>query len=440
MDFNNVLKQTKNLISKIIPINISSVIAIDDVTSTLTLYYKEEDGKGKPVCVVEPFRHSVMEDEFASSLSNLIKIHFEKKAFGKTAVILPDNLFFTDTIRLPIIQKKAMNSSLGFAFNTLYANNKDLKYLSYPLFRDKRNAIYNIVGIRKEILDKVTSALTSIGVEVAGITFASNSAVDRAISFNPKMKNADCVLVDVKETFTRFSLVVDGKAVAYYTLPFGYSRFSQTEVYREDALFDHSASELLVLNAKEKAKNKKLTTYDSTPDALAMETFFKSIVGEEENAEKTEDEEGNGVKENASAEEYLSSGEERPEEEETVAVATVSSGKLNTKSVKRLPKYMVRPTPEDENGFIYENFRHVEKWALELVRANQEVFVTGLPKTIYVNMPDKFSSVFESVKKEGDNDIVFLPLTTAETEKEQREMLEVYGGLYITKRNKFNVF
>ncbi len=437
MDVSNIGNDVKNLISKIVPINITSVISFDDVAQTVNLYYKENEGKGKAVCVTENFRHHVMDDDFSSALSALIKIHFEKKAFGRTAVILPDDLFFTDTIKLPVIQKKAMNSSLGFAFNTLYPNYKDLKYLSYPLYKDKKNAIYNVVGIRKEILDKVVSSLTSIGVDVAGVTFASNSSVDRAISFNPKMKNADCVLVDVKENYTRISLVVDGKAVAYYRLPFGYSKFSETEVYREETLFDHSATELLVLNAKEKAKNKKLTTYDSTPDALAMETFFKKLTGEGEEP----DEEGEDLLKNNGDVEKEDGSLTSPDEslEETVQIP-VASTERTAKTIKRLPKYMLRPTPEDAEGFVYENFRHVVKWALELARGNQEIFVTGTPKTIYVNMPERYSSMLEYVKGEGDNDIDFALLSVSEADKEQKEKLELYGGLYITKRNKFNVF
>ena len=433
MDVSNIRNDVKNLISKFVPINITSVISIDDVAQTVNLYYRENEGKGKAVCVTENFRHHVMDEDFSSALSALIKIHFEKKAFGRTAVILPDDLFFTDTIKLPVIQKKAMNSSLGFAFNTLYPNYKDLKYLSYPLYKDKKNAIYNVVGIRKEILDKVVSSLTSIGVDVAGVTFASNASVDRAISFNPKMKNADCVLADVKEKYTRISLVVDGKAVAYYRLPFGYSIFSENEVYREETLFDHSATELLVLNAKEKAKNKKLTTYDSTPDALAMETFFKKLTGEGEELE----EEGEDLQNVEKEERILDSSDESVEEAVQIPVV---SNERTTKTLKRLPKYMLRPTPENAEGFDYENFRHVVKWALELARGNQEIFVTGTPKTIYVNMPEKYSPMLEYVKAEGDNDIDFALLSVSESDKEQKEKLELYGGLYITKRNKFNVF
>ncbi len=430
---NEILNNAKNSISKVLPLNISSVISIDNVTNTVSLYYKENDGKGKYVRVVESFNHSFTEENFSSSLSSLLKIHFNKKAFGKTAIILPDNLFFTDTIKLPVINKKAMNSSLGFAFNTLYTNYKELKYLTYPLYKDKKNAIYNVVGIRKEILDKVTSAISSVGIDVAGITFASNSSVDRAISFNPKMRNADCVLLDVKESFTRISLVVDGKAVAYYQLPFGYSYFSNKEIYREELLFDHSASELLVLNAKEKAKNKKLTTYDSTEDALAMEKFLKSVTTEEERGEISDENED-------LTEEKSDIDSEATMDEETVTVENSLRGKAATKLLKKLPKYMIRPTPESEEGFIYENFRHVEKWVLEVIRNSQDIFVTGLPKTIYVNMPDEFSSIFETIKKEDEGNVAFVNLNVSETEKEQKQALELYGGLYITKLNKFNVF
>ncbi len=436
----NTSGKTKNIFSTIVPVSITSVIFIDDVNKTVNLYYKENDGKGKHVCVIEPLSYAITDDNFTNALSNVLKIHFTKKAFGKTALILSDSLFFTDTIKLPVIQKKAMSASLGFAFNTIYPNYKELKYISYPLFKDKKKVIYNIVGIRKEILEKVTSTLNSVGVDVASITFASNSSVDRAISFNPKIKNADCILVDVKEFYTRFSLVVDGKAVAFYTLPFGYSRLSDKEVYREESFFDHSSTELLVINANEKAKNKKLTTYDSSSDALGMENFFKNIIGDEEQTEKVFVNNSESIKNEGDDSEEASSSEiiDVIEDEETVAVP--SQGKVNSKTFKRLPKYMVRPEPETAEGVLYENFRPIIKWALELIKSNQEIFVTGTPKTVFVNIPAKFYSVFTFVAKEDDAKVSFVPLTPPDEESEEETMLELYGGLYVAKRNKFNLF
>lgn len=421
------LQNTKNLITKVISGQISSVIFIDDANSRVSLLYREEQKNGQLVAVTETFRHRVLDENYESALSNLVKLHFDKKKFGKTALIISDNLFFTDTIKLPTIQKKAMSSSLGFAFNTIYSNNKDLKCLSYPLYKGKKHAIYNVIGIRKEIIEKILSALTSIGVDVIGTTFASNSSVDLAIAINGKIKNADCVLVDVKKDNTRFSLVVDGTAVAYYSLPFGYSVFSDSEIYREESLFDHSVAELLVLNAKEKAKSKKLTTYDSTEDALAMENFIKNIVGEVGT-------DGEETEESTSLVEY----EEKESEIEAQTPSEIKGKPI--KALKKIPKYMMRETPESKEGFIYENFRPIVKWSLELIRGNQEIFVTGTPKTVFVNIPKEYASVFESIKNDNQSKVNFVPLCDEDEYIKEKENLELYGGLFITKRNKVNVF
>ncbi len=416
-------------VSKLFAGAISSVVYFDDVDKSIYLYYKENDGKGNFVCVAEPFNHNPSENGFFTALSNVVKIHFNKKAFGKTALVLPDYLFFTDTIKLPLIQKKAVNSSLSVAFNNIYSNSKDLKYLAYPLFKDKKNIIYNVVGIQKQILEAAFSALSSIGVDVWGVTFASNSAVDKALHFNSKLKNSGALLIDVKSKFTRFSLVVDGRAISFFSLPFGYSAFSESEVIREACLFDHSSAELLVLNSKEKAKNKKLTTYDSTPDMLGVENFLKSVVGD---VSDNQDESSTPSETpNAIADEFDES------DEESVVVTENSRGRHN-KVLKKLPKYLIRPTPETKEGFIYENFRPIVKWALEIIQGNQEVFANGLPKNVLVNIPAQFNSVFDFIKAEGESEVTFLPL--ADTEHKDTSNLELFGGLLIGKRNKHNVF
>ncbi len=419
-----VVGKVQDVWSRLVPITISSVIYIDDLTKTVSIYYREEEGKGEPVIVTESFRHNLTDETFASALSRRVKLHFEKKAFGKTILVLPDKYFFTDTIKLPVIQKKAMSSSLGFAFNTVYSNYNELKYLSYPLFRDKKNAIYNVIGIRRELLDRAISALVSIGLDVAGVTFASNASICMASTFNAKIRTADCVLVDVKERATRLTLVVDGKAASYYNLPFGYSRFSSKDVYREDTLFDHAATELLVLNANEKAKHKKLTTYATDE---VMEDFIQSasVEGGDENLSE----------ENANGDSYLAGEVEEPIEE------MVAPQVVGGKAPKRLPKYMLRPTPETEEGILYENFRHLVKWAMEVAKSNNEIFVTGAPKTVYVNMPEKYNSVFETIKtEEYEEGVAFLPLTTSEEENAQKTKLELYGGLNVIKRGRVNVF
>ena len=56
--------------------------------------------------------------------------------------------------------------------------------------------------------------------------------------------------------------IVKGKVCGCYPLPFGYSMLYKSRLAAEDLLFDHSSGELLVLNAKERAKSHALTTVD----------------------------------------------------------------------------------------------------------------------------------------------------------------------------------
>ncbi len=399
----------KSLISKIIPLSISSVIYLDEANQKIRFYYKDKDNLGKYIYAEESFCHNLFEKDFITSFANIVRIHFDKKSFGRTAIILPDSWFFTDTIKLPLIQRKAMKASLRFAFNTIYKNFKELRYMSYSLHKDKKNVVYAIVGAKKVVFERIFASLTQAGVDIAGITYATHAIVDKAISLNSKIKSGSSIVVDVKENCTTFGLVVNGKNISYFNLPFGYACFSDSVMYREESYYDHSSSELLVLNAKEKAKNKKLTTYDAEQEVtedVSVEDVEKTVI---------------------------------VSDDEIGVDQTIAFGNKKIK-LKKLPQYMLRHMPDTSEGFIYENFRPIVKWALELARGNQDLFVNGVPKNVFINLPNKFNCVFDKIKEEGGSKINFIPVSTAESDSEQKANLAIYGGLLMGKHSRYNVF
>ena len=91
------------------------------------------------------------------------------------------------------------------------------------------------------------------------LTYASASTVTAVSTLNPKWKNESYMFIDVKDIYTRFIFVAGGRAVGFYTLPFGLEFLSTPKYVQEDMLFDHSIAELTVLNAHERAKSKKLS-------------------------------------------------------------------------------------------------------------------------------------------------------------------------------------
>jgi hypothetical protein len=176
-----------------------------------------------------------------------------------------------------------------------------------------------------------------------------------------------------------------------------------------------------VLNAHEKAKAAKLTSF--IEDISMKEKVEKEGIGTEEVEEyytiSNED-----IKEDDEAEDY---GDEI---------------KLDIKSrkkvVKRLPKFMLRPLPEDQEGYIMENFRNIQKRILFHTR--ECGFTTYLPKieTICLNLPREFAFIARRLNVEEENILHWVNLT--ENHSTLTENLELYSLRNIKNTAKIPLF
>lgn len=387
---------------------LSSVISIDGDFETIHFFSADEGAKNQFNHQVEVYKTKAFEGDFYEILQRLVKIHKEKTSGNnRVALVLPDNLFFTDTIKVPVVQKKALKSSLGVAVEAIYKNANELKYKTFLLSQNKQVATFGVMGARKVILNKTVSAIEAEGFSVAEKTFSASAMVRGAVALNPKIKSATYLLVDVKEKTTHIAMVISGKTVGFFTLPFGFSSFKDSVVNSETTLFDHLAADLLVLNAKEKAKKKNLTVVDQNDEDDELDEELSE--GDEDSGDTND------------------SAEDR------------KMGALFKRVNRKLPKFMIRPTPETEQGFIYENFRPIVKWSLEILRNNFDITASAEPKNVFVNMPSEYSFVFDKLKEEeAENGIAFAPLFTGEVNPQISANLELYGGLYLKKFNKTN--
>ena len=398
---------------------IDCCISINADFKSITYYMIDEKNKQKVFIEKETYKSKAFEPEFYEMLKNSVALRFKKAGcYGRVSIILPDTLFLTDNIKIPIIQKKAMANSLGLAISALYKNSSEIEFATSLLARDKKTATFGIVGVRKEIIAKVTDAVESGGATVGGITFGANSCVNGAIALNSKLKTASFVLVDLRKEYTTFSFVVRGNTIGYYSLPFGYSMIKDNVLRDEITLFDHTAGDLLVLNAQEKAKRKNLTS-----------------LGEDENFEEEEIAQEN-LSQYVDDDDYDDDYDYAVEDNDEVKV-----GVLYKRLNRKLPKFMARPTPETPQDFEYENFRVFVKWTLELITNNSENFASNNLGMVLVNLPERFNHVLERVNSEQDeNKIVFQPLVVSKQNETFKKHLKLFGGFFIKKYNKNNIF
>lgn len=385
---------------------LTDVIAIDAATDTVHFYNAPGSGRRDnhmtAACSCQNFG-----EEFIEKFGKILKIYRQKNptAMGKVSLVLPDHLFLTDTIDIPAVGKKAMESSLEVAIGAIYKNKNDLKYNTFPLAQNKQFATFGLVGVRKDLAVGLTNICAANQISVQNITFAANAMVNGAMTLNPKLKTGTFALLNIQENNARVALVNKGRTVGALSLPFGHNIFYKTRLAAEDLLFDHAAGELLVLNAKEKAKAKQLT-----------------MMGEEVMTDPDD------VPKAAPA-------------AETQEEFEVEEGK---KGGRKLPKFMLRETPTDREGFIFENFRIFMKWTLEAIASNPAIVALGELDGIYVNMPRDYMFLFGMANaEEEENGVKFLPMMTAagfETNAAAAKDLELFGGLYVKQFNKINNF
>ena len=372
---------------------LTAVISLD--TDIEAIHFYTEDAGKTPNHVTAGFRSTNFNEDLFQRLGKLLKGYVQKNAtaaLAKTSLVLPDHLFLQDLVNVPTIGKKAMETSVELAVGTVYKNKKDLLYTTYPVAQNKQFATYALVGARKDILEKLRSICAENQIGVQNITFAANAMVNGAMTVNSKLRNATFLLLDIQEKRARFAFVNKGRTVGSYSLPFGSSILYKTRLAAEDLLFDHATAHLLVLNAREKAKAKQLTIMGE-----------EVLVDSDEQAQQTVE-----------------------------SAATPENGKAG----RKLPKFMLRETPNSSEGYVYENFRIFVKWALNLIANNSRITALGEIDTVYVNLPEAYQFLFDMVKEEeAENKVKFLPLVAGGVND-----LDLFGAFHVKQYNKNNNF
>ena len=396
---------------------LTNVIAIDVDNEIIHFYSTDPRDKKLIRHDVQGYRARSFDDEFFEKFSHILKLHIEhnpNEQMQKVSLVLPDTVFLTDMINIPTIQRKAMATSLAVAIQAIYKNIDEISYKTFPVAQNKQYTTYGLVGIRKDLLSRLKGVCAENHISVSNVTFFANATVNGAYAFNSKLKNDSFVLLDIKEKSAKCALVVKGKTVGSYSLPFGYSILSRSRIVSEDLLFDHSPAELLVLNAKERARAKHLT------------------VGEEIAAMETEEE----IADAAMQQTELESAADVEDSFETV----YSAG-LTKKVARKLPKFMQRETPSDKDGYVYENFRIFLKWTLDFISNNATLVNLGEIDTVYVNMPPSNAFLFDMINAdEEEHKVKFLPLLDFEDQDENSQELDLFGGFYVKQFNKINNF
>ena len=441
--------------------NISTALAIDPREKKIRFYSMNRTDRSGVIYDEQTFRAACFAPgfypEFAAAAQGFVE-KYSSVAGAPLTVVLPDSAIFADLVVLPGMNRLAVKGALNTVLNSSFKNRSELKINDTCLIQNKQMTKISLCGVRQEILTAARVALSGVRLSVQGFTFGANAAANAAADLNPRLRSSTYLLMDISETETRVVYVLHGTAVAFGALPFGYRVMEKQRVAAEDMLFDHSVAELAVLNARERAKQKALTMMggEGTVDAADAEAIAAAAQnqnaqnpneaapqdGQTPAAEQRPEEKPADAAAEGEEDELLDDVDEEDEDAEDERARNPEQIKvLPRKTARKLPKYMLRPTPNTKEGYIYENFRLFMKWSLCYLQQNQNLTSVSAPEAVYVNLPADYACVFERANAElNENRIAFRPLGTDAAPENISRHLELYGGLLSKKLNKTNLF
>ena len=92
---------------------------------------------------------------------------------------------------------------------------------------------------------------------------------------------------------------------------------------------------------------------------------------------------------------------------------------------------MQRELPEDERGFVYENFRYILKRILLFIRRCRLTEGMPMPDYTVLNLPAQFTFLLERLNAEEDSHMKFLYFDpSVEKNPELTGNLSAYGGYF----------
>lgn len=244
-------------------LNYSTVINIDTERSRLDFYSTSGNGVGNPSRVSYELRCSAFgEDFFAAFKERASELSKDIPAGSvrRVSVVLPDSAIVSDLVSVPTMRmgsqtKKALDTALG----GLYKNYSELRFSSVALLQGKQSTTYAVSAVQKRIVSAIYAACSESKLLVDTLTYASASTACALGLLDSTLKGASYLFLDIKEGYSRFIFVIDGKAIGSYILPFGEELLRMPIAVEEGSLFDHSYAELILRTARERAKGEGAT-------------------------------------------------------------------------------------------------------------------------------------------------------------------------------------
>ena len=395
-------------------------VAIDPPNSRIVFCLTENGDDSTAAQESVPYASHLYSPEFMAELTDAAQSYADTHPLVRESAVtllLPDGAIATDTVSVPNMNRRRNDEAIEAMITGLYKNEVELTINRCLAVQNKQVTAYSLAVLNNRLKNALVTALTDGGIAPHCITFAANAAVDAVSHLHSRMRTSSYMLLDIQEEIARIAFVAKGRTTGCYDLPFGYAMLKSGKVASEDMLFDHSIAELAVLNAREKAKAKQVTiaaheTASASEDGSTGDSLDAMF----------------GTDENATA-------------DPTLAVTLGPIKTLPKKQPRKLPKFMLRPDPRNDQECGYENFRIFMKWVLNLLASNEKLTMQGTPEAVYVNIPEELAYLLEwATNESAENGIEFRRLEIHADHAIAVEHLDLYGARFAPRYNHNNNF
>lgn len=306
--------------------------------------------------------------------------------------VLPHRMYGIDYITLPLIKRSQLGEAFKTELRSLYKNYDELSFARTEVFTGKTSTTFCVAMVQKRILTELKAVFAKANITVEQFWPYGSALLAGAIKLNPSMKKAPCILLHTEAGHAYIAAYGKETLLGGIDIPFGIEALSDRRVSSERLLYHPDSAELLVINAKERAKATKLTMAinieeEKIDDKVLNDESDEAIEANPELPDITKL--GDETTEAGSSSDTSVSGDFFPgdDEEGSDILPEVKIKTLRKSAVRTFPKFMLREAPTTPQGFITENFRLFERRILMTIREMSFNEYMPKPEAIFLSLP-----------------------------------------------------
>lgn len=404
-----------------------------------------------------PYKEQFLSDEFLAEFREICSGYVSTLPSSRQMacyLVMPDCMVSMDNVSLPQMKAKKRDGALTSHLQNLYKTYKELQFNRYIIASNKQYVTYFLTILKKARLTALYRAMAENKLYAKETTFTGNCLINSVFHFKPNYRKKSFLFLDIHAEHTNVAVCIKGRTAGFTSFMLGTVHLTGERVLQENMQYEHDVADLAIINAKEKARMKQLTISEEEDkenlNVVADDVMMQLAEGVNRNEteqpktsalqdaaeELAETAEERAVAEQFDAEDAAEAEEQRQAELMQQIMEARKKKVFARKMPKRLPKFMLRPEPENEEATVYENFRMFIKWALLYHKCLKEQEYMPDLDCVLVNMPEKYRFVIGRANDGDERSVLPFEFFDIAGEEAITGNLDMIGALYAGAYNK----